>query len=123
MTPKYDPDFARGARGPGSVLGRGAWLNILEIRKAALVLEKRLRAILVDSVEKEHCLVKLDATVCYAESLIGRYDRNGPPEVQSEIGDTEAVLRIAIKHPETFPPGFAGEVKKALEAMKKKKTA
>ena len=49
MSAKYDPDYARGIRGPLSVLGRGAWLNIVDIRKCALALEKRLRSILIDS--------------------------------------------------------------------------
>jgi hypothetical protein len=117
---QYDPDHARGRRGPGPVLGRGAWQNILEIRQRALALEKALRSILLDSDEKNACLLQLDAAVCYAESIVGRYDRNGPPETQSEIGDLEAVIRVAVKFPENFKSTDIAGLKAVLAAVKKK---
>jgi hypothetical protein len=120
MAAKYDPDYARGVRGPGSIPGRGAWLNILDIRKAALMLEKKLTAILMDSDEKEHCLRQLDATVLLAEGIILRYDRNGPPENDSELFRAEAALRWILDHPAEYK-GVDVEGHRKLIALLRKK--
>lgn len=120
MSAKYDSDYARGNRGPHPVPGRGAWLNILDIRKAGLMLEKKIEAILLESPEKEHCLRDLDRTLVFAESVVLRYDRNGPPESQSEIGDMEATLRLAIKYPDHFKSFDLEGLKRETAALRKK---
>ncbi len=117
---KYDPDYARGARGPAPAIGRGAWQNILEVRKAALMLEKKLKAFLFDSEERDRCLLELDAVLVYAEGLIARYDRSGPPEVQTELGDMEATLRLASKFPEHFKAFDVDGLKKQAAGLRRR---
>jgi hypothetical protein len=95
-------------------------LNILEIRKAALFLEKRLIAVLLDSPEKDHCLRSFDAAICHAEAIILRYDRNGPPEVASELGDMEATIRLAQKYPGHFKAFDVEGLIKQAAALRKK---
>lgn len=120
MAAKYDPDYARGARGPSSVIGRGAWLNILEIRKSVLTFENKVRSIVLDSDEKEHLLRMIDTAGTYAEGIIARYDRNGPPEVQSELGDMEATIRLAQQYPAHFKAFDVEGLKKQAVALRKK---
>lgn len=122
---KSDSDYARGLRGPGPVPGRGAWANILEIRKCVLTLEKKLKITLLDCEEKDFCLVQLDQVGAYAEQIITRYDRNGPPEGHSDLGDMEATLRLAAKNPDQFKAfdvaGLKAAVAKARGEISAKK--
>lgn len=114
-----DPDYSRGLRAPGPVLGRGAWITIQNIRKATLGLEKLLRVALLDSAEKDFCINQLDMLSTYAEGLIARFERNGPPENQSELGDAEAMLRFAAKNPDHFKGIDLAGLKAAVEAARR----
>lgn len=115
---KSDPEYSRGVRGPGPIPGRGAWQTILAIRKDALILEKRLRLTLLDSPEKDACLLQLDQALSYAESLVTRFDRNGPPETQSDLADMEAILRFALKNPDHFAAFDLAGLKAAIAKQK-----
>jgi|HubBroStandDraft_3_1064219.scaffolds.fasta_scaffold11177_7 hypothetical protein len=115
---EHDPDYARGVRGPGPFVGKGAWENIGQIRRAGLALEKLLRSVLLDSEAKSGLLADLDRLLLAAEGLVCRYDRNGPPAAASELDDMEATLRTARKHPETFPPGFADELSAVIAKLR-----
>ena len=97
-----DPDYARGRQQPGPVAGRGAWITVQNIRRLVLSLDKFLRIAVLDSEAKTTLLGQLDMFGSYAEGLVLRQDRNGPPENQSELGDMEAVLRMAEKNPGHF---------------------
>lgn len=99
---KNDPNKARGALAPGPCAARGAWSNILDIRRAALPLENKIRILLVDTEEKDHAVLMLDAALCYVEAIINRYDRNGGPEGLTDLGEMEATLSLARKNPEQF---------------------
>lgn len=114
-----DPDYSRGLRAPGPVPGRGAWITVQNIRKATLALEKQLRASLLDSAEKDFCINQLDMVSSYAEALIARFDRNGPPENQSELGDAEATLRFAAKNPVQFKTVDIAGLKSSLEGLRR----
>lgn len=116
----YDPDYARGSRGPGPVVGKGAWANILEIRRRALAVEKLLRQVLLDTEEKEHCLRDFDSVMRGAEALLLRYDRNGPPEIASEIIDMEATIRLSTRYPDHFKAFDVEGLKKQVTALRKK---
>ena len=118
-----DPDYKRGVRGPGPVPGRGAWNSVKELRRLTLALEKFMRMALLDSDEKRACLTMIDQASCYAESVIQRYDRNGPVETQSELQDMEATLRLAAKYPDQFKAFDVEGMKKATSAQKKKVAA
>lgn len=120
---KNDPQFARGSRAPGPVPGRGAWANIQDVRKAALPLENKLHVLLIDGAEKDHALLMLDAALCYAEAIIGRYDRNGPPEGLDEIGEMEATLNVIRRHPAQFAGFDAEGMKSAIAKLKGEKVA
>jgi hypothetical protein len=117
-----DPDYKRGFRGPGPVPGRGAWNSIKELRRLTLALDKFLRITLMDVPEREVVLGAVDQASCYAEVVILRYDRNGPPETQSELADMEATIRLAAKYPDQFK-GTDIEAMKKLVAGQKRKCA
>lgn len=99
---ELDTDFARGKRRPPPIPGKGAQMNVDDVRQAAVFLENKLRAFLLDSTEKAHCLHMLDSTLCYAEALILRYDRNGPPANESLLQRLEGFLRLNAEFPEQF---------------------
>lgn len=99
---KNDPNKARGAFAPGPCAARGAWANILDIRRAALPLENKIRVLMVDTEEKDHALLMFDAALCYVEAILNRYDRNGGPEGLTDLGEMEATLSLARKNPEQF---------------------
>lgn len=120
---KNDPDYARGKRGPAATPGRRAWEYILEVRRLSLCLEKYLRTMLIDGDEKNHCLAQLDSATCYAEALIARYERTGPPETQSEVADMEAAIRLAQKYPDQFKAIDIISMKKFVADQKKGKVA
>lgn len=117
---KLDPEYARGKRQPPFVPGKGAAMNIAELRQAAGVLENKMRAFLLDSSEKDHCLHDLDAVLCHAEAIILRYDRNGPPVNENLLQRMEATLRLAQDFPDQFRPDFITDLKKNISDLRKK---
>lgn len=115
-----DPDYSRGARQPGAFPGRAAWQNIQAIRSAALRLQKLLGTVLIDCEAKTHCLGQVDAAAAFAEILVLRFDRNGPPVDQTELNDMEATLRLAHRYPDHFKAFDVGGLKKQADALRKK---
>lgn len=119
-----DPDYSRGVRAPGPIPGRGAWLAVQTVRKLVLALDKFLRATLLESDAKTTILGQIDLVGAYAEALILRQDRNGPPEGSTELSDMEACLRLADKNPGQFKAfdleGLRGKIA-ILKGQKPKK--
>ncbi len=93
------------------------------MRKAALPLENKLRVHLLDGDDKDHALHMLDAALCYAEALICRFDRNGPPEGLNDLGEMEATLRLALKNPGQFAAFDLEGLKAAIALAKGEKPA
>jgi hypothetical protein len=120
MLTKYDPEYARGVRAPGAVPTRSAWLDVQALRKAALAYEKTLERILPEGMEINTVRANFDAVASYAEVVVMRYDRSGPPENQSDVADMEATLRMAAKNPEQFRAFDVDGLKKAAAALRKK---
>lgn len=122
MALKDDPDYARGLRAPGPIPGRAVWQNIQAVRKSALALEKLLRALFrgFEGDQVATLLANLDMVVSYAEALLARYDRNGPPVDQSLLNDMDATLRLAEKYPEHFPGVDLVGLKKEADMLRKK---
>ncbi len=116
----HDPDYARGVRAPGPIPGRGAFINIKECRKLVLGLEKKLGAILIDSREKDRVLGHLDDVGLILEGVILRYDRNGPPDCDSELFRVEATLRFVLEHPVEFKGVDVDGLKKLATVLRKK---
>lgn len=120
---KNDSSFSRGPRAPGPVPGKGAWANIQDVRKVAHTLENKLGVLLIDGPEKDHALLMLDAALSYAEAIICRYDRNGPPEGLDEVGEMEATLRVIRRHPAQFAGFDAEGMKSEIAKLKGEKVA
>src|ERR1700722_4244615 len=99
---KFDPDLAVGPRAPQPTPGLACWNNIQEVRKIALMLQRKLKFTLLPGEETDSCLLAIDRAVSYAEILIARHDRNGPPVGNTELQDMQATLRLAAKNPDHF---------------------
>lgn len=116
-----NPDSARGLTAPGPIPGRAAWQNVIAFRRLALAVEKFAKATLLDCDAKTAALADLDASFCFVETLILRFDRNGPPVDQSELNDAEAAIRFIRKNPEQFGGFDLKGLEKYTESVRKKK--
>lgn len=121
---KFNEDLAVGPRAPDPTPGLACWTNIEEVRKIGHMLQRKLKFLLIDGDEKDHCTLSLDSALMYAEALIRRQDRNGPKVGNTELEDMQAVLRLAAKNPDQFKmfdvKGLKAAVDKLNPAAKKK---
>jgi len=120
MSFKYDKEYSRGKRAPGPVPTRDAWDDIKRLRAAASGLEDTMANVLPDADESTTVRVAFDTIMGYAESVIIRYSRTGPPSDQSELADMEAVLRLAARNPKQFEGFDIKGLEKAAAALRKK---
>lgn len=115
-----DLDYAHGNRQPPATPGRSAHANVASLRRHVLAVEKFLKAVLLESPQKERCLGRIDEAAAYAESLIYRFDRNGPPVDQTELSDLEAVLRVADKNKDQFRAIDLDGLKQKVKALRQR---